>query len=92
MSSTTYTITEARARISELLRRAKAGEEIVITKGQEPQARILPLATSGRREAAPLRHLHLPDDLFDHDDAEQASRRTPRRNPSETISTIRTSG
>ena len=42
MSSTTYTITEARARLSELLRRAKAGEEIVITKGHEPQARILP--------------------------------------------------
>ena len=71
MSSTTYTITEARARLSELLRRAKAGEEIVITKGHEPQARILPPTTSGRREAAPLRHLHLPDDLFDGEDAEQ---------------------
>lgn len=76
MSSTTYTTTEARARLSELLRRAKAGEEIVITKGHEPQARILPPATSGRREAAPLRHLHLPDDLFDRDDAEQDSRGT----------------
>ncbi len=73
MSSTTYTITEARARLSELLRRAKAGEEIVITKGHEPQARILPPATSRRREAAPLRHLHLPDDLFDREDAEQAA-------------------
>ena len=73
MPSTTYTITEARARLSELLRRAKAGEEIVITKGQEPQARILPPVTSNRREPAPLRHLHLPDDLFDREDAEQAA-------------------
>ena len=73
MSSATYTVTEARARLSELLRRAKAGEEIVITKGHEPQARIMAPATSSRREAAPLRHLNLPDDLFDHEDAEQAA-------------------
>ena len=73
MSSITYTITEARAHLSELLRRVKAGEEIVITKGYEPQARILPPATSGRRETAPLRHLHLPDDLFDGEDVQQAA-------------------
>lgn len=26
-----------------------------------------------QREAAPLKHLDLPDDLFDHEDAEQAA-------------------
>lgn len=69
MPPATYKITEARARFSELLERAKAGEEIIITKGREPHARILPPAT---REPAPLGHLRLPDDLFDREDAEQA--------------------
>ncbi|UVK44806.1 type II toxin-antitoxin system prevent-host-death family antitoxin [Mesorhizobium sp. AR07] len=35
-------ITEARARLSELVRRAKAGEEIVITRRGKPVARLLP--------------------------------------------------
>ena len=70
MSTATYKITEARARLSELLKRANAGEEIIITKGHKPQARIVPPTT---REPAPLRHLRLPDDLFDHDDPEQAA-------------------
>ena len=32
----------------------------------------MPLALSGQREGAPLKHLNLPDDLFDHEDREQA--------------------
>ena len=70
MPPATYKITEARARLSELLDRAKAGEEIVITKHDKPQARSVPPTT---RELAPLRHLRLPDDLFDREDAEQAA-------------------
>ncbi|QND59737.1 type II toxin-antitoxin system Phd/YefM family antitoxin [Mesorhizobium huakuii] len=35
-------ITEARAKLSELVRRAKAGEEIVITRHGKPVARLLP--------------------------------------------------
>ncbi|WP_348629130.1 type II toxin-antitoxin system prevent-host-death family antitoxin [Mesorhizobium sp. WSM4308] len=35
-------ITEARARLPELVRRAKAGEEIVITRRGKPVARLLP--------------------------------------------------
>ncbi|MER8750110.1 type II toxin-antitoxin system prevent-host-death family antitoxin [Mesorhizobium sp. M1050] len=35
-------ITEARAKLSELVRRAKAGEEIVITRRGKPVARLLP--------------------------------------------------
>ena len=27
----------------------------------------------GQREAAPLKHLNLPDDLFDHEEPEQAA-------------------
>ena len=69
----TYKVAEARAHFSALLDRAKAGEEIVITKGREPQARIVPPPETARREPAPLGHLCLPDDLFDRDDAEQAA-------------------
>ena len=73
MPSAIFKIAEARSRFSELLARAKAGEEILITRGREPQARILPPAETAERESAPLRRLRLPDDLFDSDDAEQAA-------------------
>ena len=73
MGSATYKIAEARAHFSELLERAKDGEEILITKGNAPQARLVPPADSDRREAAPLKHLALPDDLFDEADPEQAA-------------------
>ena len=43
MSAVAYKATEARARFSELLARARAGEEFLITKGGKPQARIVPI-------------------------------------------------
>jgi prevent-host-death family protein len=73
MSSTTYKVAEARAHFSELLERAKEGEEILITKGKEPQARIVPPVARTSREAAPLKHLDLPEDIFDTEDPEQAA-------------------
>ena len=73
MPPATYKIAEARAHFSELLARARAGEEILITKGHEPHARLLPPAGAGEREPAPLGHLRLPDDLFDGDEPEQAA-------------------
>ena len=68
-----YNTAEARARFSELLARAKAGEEIVIAKGGVSVARLLPPVGATEREPAPLKHLRLPDDLFDGDDPEQAA-------------------
>lgn len=68
-----YKVAEARAQFSALLDRAKAGEEILITKGREPQARLVPPPAAAGREHAPLAHLHLPDDLFDGEDPEQAA-------------------
>jgi prevent-host-death family protein len=68
-----YKVAEARAQFSVLLDRAKAGEEILITKGRVPQARIVPPPEVARREPAPLAHLRLPDTLFDGEDAEQAA-------------------
>ena len=73
MPPATYEIAEARAHFSELLARARAGEEIVITEGHEPHARLLPPVEAREREPAPLEHLRLPDDPFDGDDPEQAA-------------------
>ena len=73
MQRTTFKIAEARAQFSNLLNRARAGEEIVITKGREPYARIVPPVAAAKREDGPLRHLRLPDDLFEHEDAEQSA-------------------
>ncbi len=68
MSLAIYDIAEARACFSDLLARANSGEEIVITEGGEPQARLLRPARATEREYAPLRHLNLPEDLFDDED------------------------
>ena len=72
MPTKIFKVAEARASFSSLLTRAKEGEEIMITKGSEPQARIVPPAEEGQREATPLKHLDLPDDLFDREEPEQA--------------------
>ena len=42
MPTKIFKVAEARASFSRLLARAKEGEEIVIAKGTEPQARIVP--------------------------------------------------
>ena len=78
MPPVTYDIAEARDRFSELLARARAGEEIVIAKEREPYARLVPPNEAGNREAAPLGHLGLPDDLFDDDDSLAIQRGLPK--------------
>jgi prevent-host-death family protein len=43
----TFTIGEAKTQFSKLVRRAEAGEEIVVRRGREPVARIVPLRKRG---------------------------------------------
>jgi prevent-host-death family protein len=43
----TVTIGEAKTNFSKLVRRAEAGEEIVVRRGSEPVARIMPLKKRG---------------------------------------------
>jgi prevent-host-death family protein len=43
----TVTIGEAKTNFSKLVRRAEAGEEIVVRRGLEPVARIMPLKKGG---------------------------------------------
>lgn len=73
MPPVTFKIAEARARFSELLARANSGEEIVITKGARPIARLAPVSEPVAREIAPLAHLNLPADLLDAEDTGQAA-------------------
>jgi prevent-host-death family protein len=40
----TYTIHAAKTNLSKLVARAEAGEEIVLARGKEPVARIVPMA------------------------------------------------
>lgn len=46
--ATSVNIHEAKTNFSKLVRRAEAGEEIVVRRGREPVARIAPLEKKGR--------------------------------------------
>ena len=46
-----FNIAEAKANFSELIRRALAGEEVIIARGNEPLLKLVPLKPpSGRRK------------------------------------------
>jgi len=50
--SITVNIGEAKTRLSELVAKVEAGEEVVIARGNEPVARLAPLDEQVRRRAA----------------------------------------
>lgn len=52
----TYTIHEAKTNLSKLIERACEGEEVVIARGQQPVARLVPIAdVKGRRKPGALK-------------------------------------
>ncbi len=57
-------IAEAKAKLSELLDRALAGEEIVIARAGKPLARLVPVEELNPRQPGLLRDWQVPDDLF----------------------------
>jgi prevent-host-death family protein len=65
------TIGEAKTHFSSLVRRAEAGEEIVVRRGRDPVARIVPLAKQGgvRGFGSMKGKIHIAPDL-DKADAE----------------------
>lgn len=63
---TTVGIHEAKTHLSALLRRVASGEEIVIMRGREPVARLVPASPiDGRRLGADRGAFVVPDDFDD---------------------------
>lgn len=56
---------EAKTHLSRLLRRVAAGEEIVITSGGRPAARLVPIKPQERIFGSEAGILHVPDDFND---------------------------
>lgn len=44
-----HTIHEAKTNLSKLIQRAREGEEIILAKGKEPVAKIVPIASSHKK-------------------------------------------
>ena len=57
-------IAEAKAKLSALVDRAAAGEEIILSRAGRPLARLMPLAERMPRQPGILRHWRIPEDLF----------------------------
>ena len=55
MGQASYKVSEARAHFSELLQRAQAGEDILITHGSKPIARLVPVEKQVKRAPGALR-------------------------------------
>lgn len=62
----TVTIHQAKTHLSKLIARAEAGEEIVIARGKEPVARLMPVIKSKPRPPAGIwkGKLNIPDSFF----------------------------
>jgi len=51
----TFTIHAAKTNLSKLVARAEAGEEIVLARGREPVAKIVPVAPKPKRQFGRLK-------------------------------------
>ena len=58
-------IHEAKTTLSKLVARAEAGEEIVITRGGEPVAKLVAAKPKKARYGFLEGKLHVPDEFFD---------------------------
>jgi prevent-host-death family protein len=57
-------IADAKARLSALIDRAAAGEEIILSRAGRPVARLMPLEEQTPRRPGLLKDWQIPDDLF----------------------------
>ncbi len=63
MATRIVTVHEAKTRLSQLLVEVESGEEIVIARGKEPCAMLVPLPREGHRKLGFLT-LEIPDSFF----------------------------
>lgn len=65
---TTMNIAEAKSKLSELVARAEAGEEVVIARNGKPSVRLQPVEPTSRRKpvlgAWAHLNLQIPDSVF----------------------------
>ena len=62
----TVGVREAKARLSRLLARVEAGEEIVIARNGRPAARLVACKPRGKRQFGALKgEIEIDDDFFD---------------------------
>jgi prevent-host-death family protein len=64
MMTHSVNIAEAKARLSALVDRAAAGEEIILSRAGRPVARLMPLVEQTPRQPGLLKDWEIPDDLF----------------------------
>ena len=55
----TVTIHDAKTNLSRLIARAEAGEEIIVARGSNPVAKIVPLNPKPAKKRVPGRYAHL---------------------------------
>ena len=71
---TTMNIAEAKSKLSELVARAEAGEEVVIARNGKPTVRLQPVESAPRRKPVlgAWQHLNInvPDSVFFEPDLE----------------------
>lgn len=60
-----FNIYDAKAKLSRLIDRATAGEDILIARAGKPLIRLVPVEDARPREPGLLRNLTIPDALFD---------------------------
>jgi len=63
MDQTTVGVHQAKTHLSQLLKRVAAGEEIVIVRGSEPLARLVPYAAGRREMGFAASVFQVPDDF-----------------------------
>lgn len=63
IKDTTVNIGEARANLSDLVKRAAGGEKIIISKAGVPQAKLVPVAPLKERPGGILAHLFSEEEL-----------------------------
>jgi prevent-host-death family protein len=54
---------QAKTHLSELLRRVAAGEEILIVRGGQPAAKLVPVDQLGKRPLGTCPEIRVPDDF-----------------------------
>ena len=67
MKTNTVTIHEAKTNLSRLIQKASGGEEVIISRGSKPVARLIPIGeTKGKRQPGSLKgKLSVGPEFFD---------------------------